>query len=283
MKSFTYCAVLAAAASLCAEAKWAQPRLVISFWVDPVVNVSQFDARYAEIRNANFTAVLGGFGATSPADIQAQIAAAEAHDLGVFVHADPSIPIDQLPSSNSSSFWGYQVKDEPDASEFPDLASTVSNISEWHPDKLAFINLLPNYATDTQLGSANYYDYVQDFVDTVHPDVLCMDHYPLFTAPAFEPTNNMTRAGYRDNLAVLRAAALQADIPFWNFFNVMPYGSHEDPSLAQIRWQAFTSLAYGARGLLYFCYWSPGSFIGGGIVVQVRNTATGEVEFRQGM
>jgi hypothetical protein len=43
---------------------------------------------YAEIRGANFTAVTGGFGATTPPQIAAQIAAAEANGLGAIVHAD---------------------------------------------------------------------------------------------------------------------------------------------------------------------------------------------------
>ena len=29
-----------------------------------------------------------------------------------------------------------------------------------------------------------------------------------------------------------------------------------DPSEAQLRWQAFTALAYGAKGILYFVYWA---------------------------
>ena len=42
-----------------------------------------------------------------------------------------------------------------------------------------------------------------------------MDHYPFFEYPA---GSNLTSsvAGYRANLGVLRAAALRANIPFWN-------------------------------------------------------------------
>ena len=38
----------------------------------------------------------------------------------------------------------------------------------------------------------------------------------------------------------------------------MPFNDRLDPTEAQIRWQIFTSLAHGARGVLYFCYWTPG-------------------------
>eukprot|EP01050_Picozoa_sp_SAG11_P011400 SAG11_NODE_1206_length_5528_cov_20.313502_6_plen_49_part_00 len=30
-----------------------------------------------------------------------------------------------------------------------------------------------------------------------------------------------------------------------------------DVSEAELRWQIYTSLAIGARGVLYFCYWTP--------------------------
>ena len=45
-----------------------------------------------------------------------------------------------------------------------------------------------------------------------------------------------------------------------------------------LRWQVMTSLAYGASGYMYFCYWSPGVFaLGGGIIVPrgSANTAAG--------
>ena len=38
-----------------------------------------------------------------------------------------------------------------------------------------------------------------------------------------------------------------------NYFNSMVFGGKRDPTEAQIRWQVFTSLAYGAKGVLYFC------------------------------
>ena len=42
-----------------------------------------YNARYAEVAAANFTAVLGGFGATTPAAVEAPLKAAEGAGLGV--------------------------------------------------------------------------------------------------------------------------------------------------------------------------------------------------------
>ena len=74
-----------------------------------------------------------------------------------------------------------------------------------------------------------------------------------------------TKADYIANLLVLREAALAANIPFFNFFKAMPYGSGTTPSPydvseSEMRWQAMTSLALGAKGVMYYCYWTPNGF-----------------------
>ena len=49
----------------------------------------------------------------------------------------------------------------------------------------------------------------------------------------------------------------------------MPYGPHTDPTEAQLRWQVYASLAYGAKGVMYFCYWTPAGdeFPKGGAII----------------
>lgn len=48
-------------------------------------------------------------------------------------------------------------------------------------------------------------------------------------------------------------------------------------SEAQIRWQAWASLAHGAKGLLYFCYWTPAGqdFVWGGALMVPRASPGG--------
>jgi len=59
------------------------------------------------------------------------------------------------------------------------------------------------------------------------------------------------------NLEMMRQVSQKYNIPFWNFFNCMPYAHHLKPTEAQLNWQIYSSLAYGAKGVLYFCYWTP--------------------------
>jgi hypothetical protein len=43
-------------------------------------------------------------------------------------------------------------------------------------------------------------------------------------------------------------------VPFWAFVQSAKIPKHRLPTPAEIRWQAYTSLAYGAKGLWYFTY-----------------------------
>jgi hypothetical protein len=218
---------------------WQQPRgFMVSFWVDPIVSTEKYPSRYAEVSAANFTTILGGFGALTADAVEAQIAAAAALNLSV-VAAGAAQPYSTNPSA---ALWGWQLKDEPTALDFPALANETAALAAARPGKLRFVNLLPNYATATQLSGdpagvtgMSYGEYVSSFVEQVRPDVLCVDHYPLFEVDDEVAGTNATRAGYRANLEVLREQSLGAGIPFWIFFNSMPFGNHGDPTEAQIR------------------------------------------------
>lgn len=166
----------------------------------------------------------------------------------------------------ADNLWGFALKDEPGAAEFPALRERAEGIERHHPGKLAYVNLFPDYATPGQLGAPDYETYVKRFVDICKPDVLSMDHYPIF-----RPEGGDGRDGYCRNLASFRKAALEAKLPFWNFFNTMPYGPHTDPTESQLRWQVFASIAYGAKGVMYFCYDTPqgDEFPKGGAVLAV--------------
>ena len=247
--------------------RFEQDRFAIGFWVDPPLD-DRADARYKEIADAHFTLVIAG-SADTPEKLSTLVELCEKYDLRAVIHTHGREPGD-LPDTRA--VWGYGLRDEPNASEFPDLRRQVDAVRAARPGKLAYINLFPNYASPWgQLGTATYEEYVERFVDEVDVDVLCMDHYPMF-----KPDMD-TRDNYCKDLAVMRENALRAGIPWWNFFNVMPYGPHTDPTEAQIRWQVYSSIAYGARGVLYFCYYTPGpggEFPKGGAIIDRNDRRT---------
>lgn len=256
-----------------APQRFSQDRFAIGFWVDPPAD-QNMERHYADIAAANFTMVIGGFGAGTPEDVRRQVALCERFDLKAIV-GQGGLRHDQLPAG--PAVWGYKLRDEPPSQEFPGLRDTVAQIRQARPGKLTYINLFPNYASDQQLGTAGYDEYVDRFMTEVNPDVLSMDHYPMMT-----PEED-GRKKYCSNLEVMRKYALRQDIPFWNYFNSMPFGPHGDPTEAQLKWQVYTSIAYGARGVLYFCYWTPRGheFPKGGAIITAEGRKTRHYEQAQ--
>jgi hypothetical protein len=95
-----------------------------------------------------------------------------------------------------------------------------------------------------------YDEYLARFINEINPDVLSMDHYPLF-----RPDQD-GRENYCRNLDYMRRYSQAVDIPFWNYFNCFAFLTHTDPTESQIRWQVNASLAYGAKGIFYFYYYA---------------------------
>jgi hypothetical protein len=247
--------------------RFTQDDFAIGFWVDPPVD-EDVDARYAEIAGAHFNLVLALFGANT-AEKQVQVLElCEKYGLKAVI-SHLNLPPEQL--AEGPALWGYSLRDEPSVEDFPGLRQRVDALRAARPGQLAYINLFPGYASPgQQLGAETYDEYVRRFMEVVDVDVLSMDHYPRF-GPDVDG-----RDGYCADLAVMRKYALEYDVPFWNFFNIMPYGPHTDPTEAQLRWQVYASLSYGARGILYFCYFTPpgAEFPKGGAIIRRDGTRT---------
>jgi hypothetical protein len=229
---------------LAASPRFVQDRFVIGFWVPPQVGAGELTSRYEEIAAANFNVVVGNSGASATAQIDV------CTRLGLRTLLGADGPVTGYPEGEGC--WGYLLVDEPNASAFPELGRRVAELRQARPGRLAYINLFPNYASPAQLGTVTYEEHVARFMREVQPDVLSMDHYP-----AMRPDSD-TRDAYCTNLETMWRHAHAAGVPFWNYFYSMPFNDRLDPTEAQLRWQIFTAAAYGARGVLYFCYWTPG-------------------------
>ncbi len=229
--------------------RFVQDRFCISFWWDPPVD-EHVEEHYRRIAEANFTVVLAHRARTRE-QVARLLDLCTVHDLKAMIPANV-FPTKQLPED--AACWGYYLKDEPGTDEYAKLAEQVNEIRAARPGKLSYINLFPSHAAPGQWQASSYEEYVSRFLEEVPVDVLCFDRYPMMN-PGLDERN-----GYLANLAIIREHAMNKGIPFWNFFKSIGYDRHYDPTEAQIRWQVYTSLAFGAKGLLYFTYWTPNSF-----------------------
>ena len=156
---------------------------------------------------------------------------------------------------NHPALYSYLVTDEPGASAFPALGRLVAYLRQRDPAHLAYINLFPTYANNKQLGTRGdtvtaYREYLRQYVEVVKPDLISYDHYHFKTRGDGDE--------YFLNLGMIRRAALDAKIPFLNIVQACAWTpSRRIPTGEELRWLAYTSLAYGAQGLSYFVYSYP--------------------------
>ena len=61
------------------------------------------------------------------------------------------VEVQDLP--DGPACWGYSLRDEPGTSSFAGLREEVDALRSARPGKLAYINLFPNYAPPSALGT----------------------------------------------------------------------------------------------------------------------------------
>jgi len=237
-----------------------------------------------EVANAGINVLIPGNGVESPKPILKMLDLAEQLgikiipiDLRFFaVNTNKNISnkkfISKIASemvkdySNQYALLAYGICDEPKSDKFPMLRESTDIFKKLDPSHPALINLFPSYGSPAQLGFADFRDYVHSFLNTVQPAVLSYDHYPL--------RENKTESGWHKDLEIVRDEAKKAKIPFWIFIQSEGIKNYlRVPTRTEIMWQANTALAYGARGILWFCYWTPRESKLEGIVTEVHYSA----------
>jgi hypothetical protein len=146
--------------------------------------------------------------------------------------------------------FGYYLRDEPGAAVYPGLRKWSDAYRRAAPDKLAYINLFPNYASPAQMNVPTYREYLERFIEIVQPRFISYDHYALMD-------DGTLRGGYFQNLEAVREIALKNGIPFWNIVLSNAHFHYAEPTEAGLRFQLYTTLAYGGRGISYFTYFTP--------------------------
>lgn len=146
--------------------------------------------------------------------------------------------------------FGYYLRDEPDAGLFRGLGAVAALFRKYDPGRWPYINLLPNYANEQQLGSASYEEHLARFVRECRPTILSYDNY-------FFMLDEARQAYYWRNLEQMRNASLRHGIPFWNIVLSVAHFNYREATAADLRLQVYSTLAYGGRGLSYFTYFTP--------------------------
>jgi hypothetical protein len=245
-------------------ARAAEPeQFEISYWLGPPEKFTTLE-RYREISDAGFTIAFPPLITPSVEMNRKILDLCEQVGLKAMI-ADPRMvtsldapdaraKLDAIVKDYGAhpALYGYFVVDEPSATAFKGLGDVVAYLKTKDPRHPGYINLFPTYGPpfEPQHGTKTYEEYVDRFVDTVHPRVLSYDHYPFVAG--------FDRPQYFQNLAVIRNASLRSKIPFWQIALVVQHYDYRHLTEGELRFQAMQTLAFGGRGLMWYTYWYPG-------------------------
>jgi hypothetical protein len=247
-------------------AQWQPKEFPIGFWLGPPQAANTVES-YRRVKDCGFTLAFVGFGNCTTEDYRKTLDICQDIGLKAMVYMHEEIWREYarktdwraIPAKRAEEFGqhpalaGWGLLDEPRAEHFADLAAWNRTLGERTPGKLRFINLLPHGCPPEQTGAKSYEDYVETFLSTVKPDVLCFDHYVLVKEGVLEKGTLVPN--YFENLEIIRAAALRHGVPAWNGILAWSHLVYASPTPEQMRWQVWTSLAYGMKGIMYFTYW----------------------------
>jgi hypothetical protein len=127
--------------------------------------------------------------------------------------------------------------------------------TEWEKDGTAYVAGSSAdgdfwFTLNQNLTAFSYEDYVYRWASK-DPDFMMYDHYPFSLSGGIS-------ADYYSNMEIIRRQSLAASIDFWTYIqSVGITGALRAPTEGEMRYQVYTSLAYGAKGINYFTYETP--------------------------
>ncbi len=245
---------------------WVQKEFFLSAWSPPALN----DESYAYYDSANFDFVLTVYpdeGCTRFPEsfgLFYQVRAGYLVGEETYLRASDNMSPPDLTDEDLAKLdpmintykdrdkvLGYYLTDEPNANAFKNLGRMVEYLSEKDPTRLSFINLFPTYASEFQLGTDTYDEHIEQFMNIVKPELLSYDHYHFF--------NGYDGTGYFYNLGIIRKWAVKYDVPFCNIIQAIGTDSTGGPDLNwrvpnanEHRWLVYSSIAYGAKAIVWF-------------------------------
>jgi len=159
--------------------------------------------------------------------------------------------------ANHPGIIGFLMYDEPSADDFDDLASLKRKFDSVMPaDKLFYVNLLPENASNTALGGSimdeltgvDYdADYVAAFLSKLNVEVLSWDNYSLLEG-------NGIRTDYYHNFEIMASK----NVPMWYTMLSAGHGttatSYATPTAEELRWQMAVAMTYGVQNIDHYIY-----------------------------
>ncbi|MBR2838324.1 MAG: hypothetical protein IKE55_06065 [Kiritimatiellae bacterium] len=226
--------------------------------------------RYREAQQAGFTVLMQGASSVEKTYELLERAQSAGIKLSVFF---PEIGRDNMEDAvarlkNHPALFMWHVKDEPRYKDFEWVADVVRRIDAADGRHPCYVNHIAN--ASVSMGVPDYGAYMERMLREFRPKLISADFYPCRLADVtrsvpYRDVGNevyVSPVWYRQ-LEYLSGLARRERLPLALFacdvaHDVVDY-LYPVPSVAMLRLQMYSNLAYGARMLQYFTYWNPSS------------------------
>ncbi|MBP3773893.1 MAG: hypothetical protein ILA34_00915 [Bacteroidaceae bacterium] len=152
--------------------------------------------------------------------------------------------------------WGMDIGDEPSALDFPYCGRLVREMEKMFPNQFIYTCLYPNYASVaensdnlalSQLGTSTYAEHIAAYCKHVPTDYICYDYY------VYSSKNSLVPRAF-ENLQVVADACTGTQRSFWITLQVNSKFAELWTTENQLRYQAYTAMAFGAENIIWACY-----------------------------
>lgn len=146
--------------------------------------------------------------------------------------------------SSHPALMGFVLGDEFGMDQHPRLGLITQHLLKKDPTHVPYYNHLPSYASGNPRG---YERKIVDYLKVVKPALLSWDAY-------WQMAKGYDESYYWENLEIVRRNCVKAKVPFNQIIVSLKHMGYQECREADLRWQVWTSLAYGSRGIQYFTY-----------------------------
>ena len=153
---------------------------------------------------------------------------------------------------------GWFMADEPSMKDLDKIAAKMKRFQQIDKKGICYVNFLSIDTSEKQLG-ASFNAYLEKATRTLPLQMLSSTFYPIvLNKGAKERTVNGL---WYKNLEVFSAKAKELRIPLWTLVlsssHSLGEGGYPEPTLADLRLQLYTNLAYGSQLMQFFTYTTP--------------------------
>ena len=156
---------------------------------------------------------------------------------------------------NNPHFGGWKFVDEPKYEELSQLSKIYKELYKADSTSLIYINLTGLVLKSVTGPCKTFAEYLKVIEKDFSPQIWSYDLYPIYYR------NNKLQIDYDffyTDLEVVSAIARKTGRPFWAYCESMAYDSksYSRPAAteAYLKFEAFSALAYGAQGIVYWTY-----------------------------